>query len=120
MVIVNEDAFTANNLRKAGYEADPLDDGTLDSYQMLRVPMTSMTTRATEAIEEPQTGRGAAHQERLCPWACLLDVRATGRANPLLAGDEIRQAATDPGSEPSRLQSRIQLWRDGGAGGDPD
>jgi 2-oxoglutarate ferredoxin oxidoreductase subunit alpha len=51
MVIVNEDAFTANNLRKAGYEADPLDDGTLDSYQMLRVPMTSMTTRATEAIE---------------------------------------------------------------------
>ena len=52
MVIVNEDAFTANNLRKAGYEADPLDDGTLDSYQMLRVPMTSMTTRATEAIEE--------------------------------------------------------------------
>ena len=52
MVIVNEDAFTANNLRKAGYEADPLDDGTLDSYQMFRVPMTSMTTRATEEIKD--------------------------------------------------------------------
>ncbi len=51
MVIVNEDAFTANNLRKAGYETDPLNDGTLDSYQMFRVPMTSMTTRATEEIE---------------------------------------------------------------------
>jgi 2-oxoglutarate ferredoxin oxidoreductase subunit alpha len=52
MVIVNEDAFTANNLRKAGYENDPLDDGTLDSYQMFRVPMTSMTTRATEEIKD--------------------------------------------------------------------
>jgi 2-oxoglutarate/2-oxoacid ferredoxin oxidoreductase subunit alpha len=51
-VIVNEDAFTANNLRKAGYETDPLNDGTLDGYQMFRVPMTSMTTRATEEIED--------------------------------------------------------------------
>src|SRR5690349_22721419 len=46
-VIVNEDAFTDNNLRKAGYAVDPLDDGTLDGYQLFRVPMTTMTTRAT-------------------------------------------------------------------------
>src|SRR5690349_14889070 len=32
-IIVNDDAFTDNNLRKAGYDADPLDDGTLESYQ---------------------------------------------------------------------------------------
>src|SRR4051795_4345978 len=50
-VIVNEDGFTKANLRKAGYEASPLDDGTLDDYQVLRVPMTSMTVRATEGIE---------------------------------------------------------------------
>jgi 2-oxoglutarate/2-oxoacid ferredoxin oxidoreductase subunit alpha len=50
-VIVNEDAFTDNNLRKAGYAVDPLDDGTLDGYQLFRVPMTTMTTRATEEIE---------------------------------------------------------------------
>jgi 2-oxoglutarate/2-oxoacid ferredoxin oxidoreductase subunit alpha len=50
-VIVNEDAFTDNNLRKAGYAVDPLDDGTLDGYQLFRVPMTTMTTRAAEEIE---------------------------------------------------------------------
>jgi 2-oxoglutarate ferredoxin oxidoreductase subunit alpha len=50
-VIVNEDAFTDNNLRKAGYDGSPLDDGTLESYQVFRVPMTTMTTRATEDIE---------------------------------------------------------------------
>jgi 2-oxoglutarate/2-oxoacid ferredoxin oxidoreductase subunit alpha len=50
-VIVNEDAFTDNNLRKAGYEDSPLDDGSLEGYQLFRVPMTTMTTRATDEIE---------------------------------------------------------------------
>jgi len=51
VVIVNEDGFTDHNLRKAGYSANPLDDGSLDDYQVFRVPMTSMTVRATEEIE---------------------------------------------------------------------
>ncbi|MBI4261889.1 MAG: 2-oxoacid:acceptor oxidoreductase subunit alpha, partial [Actinobacteria bacterium] len=50
-VIVNEDAFVDRNLEKAGYPANPLDDGTLDGYQVYRVPMTSITLRATESIE---------------------------------------------------------------------
>ncbi len=50
-VIVNEDGFTEHNLRKAGYTADPLEDDTLEDYQLFRVPMTSMTVRATEGIE---------------------------------------------------------------------
>jgi 2-oxoglutarate ferredoxin oxidoreductase subunit alpha len=50
-IIVNEDGFSDHNLRKAGYEANPLDDGSLDDYQVFRVPMTSMTVRATEGIE---------------------------------------------------------------------
>ena len=57
-VIVNEDAFTDSNLRKAGYEANPLDDGTLDSYQLFRVPMTSIATRATEEIEGLKPAEG--------------------------------------------------------------
>ena len=50
-VLVNEDAFTKFNLQKAGYAVDPLEDGSLDEYQVFRVPMTSMTVRATEDIE---------------------------------------------------------------------
>src|ERR1044072_5763927 len=50
-VIVNEDGFTEHNLRKAGYTADPLEDDTLEDYQLFRVPMTSMTVRATEGID---------------------------------------------------------------------
>ena len=51
VVIVNEDGFSAANLRKAGYMANPLEDDSLDEYQLFRVPMTSMTVRATEEIE---------------------------------------------------------------------
>jgi 2-oxoglutarate/2-oxoacid ferredoxin oxidoreductase subunit alpha len=51
IVIANEDGFTEANLRKAGYEANPLEDGSLDEYQVFRVPMTSMTVRATEGID---------------------------------------------------------------------
>src|SRR3954467_5628724 len=50
-LIVNEDAFTFLNLRKAGYEEDPLEDGTVDGYQVFRVPMTTIATRATEGID---------------------------------------------------------------------
>ena len=48
--ILNEDAFTERNLEKAGYASDPLQDGTLDGYQVYKVPMTSITVRATEGI----------------------------------------------------------------------
>ncbi|HEV8421528.1 MAG TPA: 2-oxoacid:acceptor oxidoreductase subunit alpha [Actinomycetota bacterium] len=48
VIIANEDAFVDRNLEKAGYPADPLSDGTLDGYQVYKVPMTSITLRATE------------------------------------------------------------------------
>jgi 2-oxoglutarate ferredoxin oxidoreductase subunit alpha len=50
-LIVNEDAFTAGNLRKAGYEENPLEDGTVEGFRTFRVPMTTLTTGATEGIE---------------------------------------------------------------------
>jgi 2-oxoglutarate ferredoxin oxidoreductase subunit alpha len=63
-VIVNEDGFTDHNLRKAGYASNPLEDDSLDDYQLFRVPMTSMTVRATEEIEGI-TSRDAARSKNL-------------------------------------------------------
>jgi 2-oxoglutarate ferredoxin oxidoreductase subunit alpha len=50
-LIVNEDAFTDANLRKAGYDGNPLEDGTVEDYQTFKVPMTTLTTRATDDVE---------------------------------------------------------------------
>ena len=50
-IIANEDEFTERNLEKAGYSANPLDDESLSGYQLFRVPMESLTLRATEGIK---------------------------------------------------------------------
>jgi 2-oxoglutarate ferredoxin oxidoreductase subunit alpha len=50
-IIVNEDAFSKRNLEKAGYEASPLEDGSLGAYRVHRIPMTTLTTRAVEGIK---------------------------------------------------------------------
>jgi 2-oxoglutarate ferredoxin oxidoreductase subunit alpha len=45
-VVVDRDAFTKRNLAKVGYPASPLDDGSLESYQVHAVPLTSLTVEA--------------------------------------------------------------------------
>ena len=47
-VIVNTDGFTAANLSKAGYETHPLEDGTLDGYHAIQVPLTAQTVKTLE------------------------------------------------------------------------
>jgi 2-oxoglutarate ferredoxin oxidoreductase subunit alpha len=48
MIIANEEAFEERNLHKAGYESNPLDDGTLDGYRVFRVPMERLTKEAVK------------------------------------------------------------------------
>jgi 2-oxoglutarate ferredoxin oxidoreductase subunit alpha len=50
-ILVNEDAFTVRALQKAGYEGNPLEDGTLEPFTVKRVPMSSLTQRAVESVE---------------------------------------------------------------------
>ncbi|MDT3438582.1 2-oxoacid:acceptor oxidoreductase subunit alpha [Pseudofrankia sp. BMG5.37] len=50
-LIVNTDAFTGGNLKKAGYTADPLTDGTVDKFRVHKVPLTSMTINAVNAAD---------------------------------------------------------------------
>ncbi|HLH29510.1 MAG TPA: 2-oxoacid:acceptor oxidoreductase subunit alpha [Acidimicrobiales bacterium] len=47
-VIVNVDAFDDRNLAKAGYGSNPLSDGSLSSYTVYEVPMTSITTEVSK------------------------------------------------------------------------
>src|SRR5512135_3069042 len=41
-LIVDSDAFTDRNLQKAGYAQSPLEDGSLDEYQLHAIPLTSL------------------------------------------------------------------------------
>src|SRR3954452_12025462 len=49
-LIVNEDAFDERNLEKADYGSNPLEDGTVSGYRVIKVPMTSLTKDACEPL----------------------------------------------------------------------
>ncbi|MGH3143777.1 MAG: 2-oxoacid:acceptor oxidoreductase family protein, partial [Gaiellales bacterium] len=50
-IIVNTDAFNERNLQKAGYAANPLDDGSLDEFRVHEVPLTSLTLEALKEVD---------------------------------------------------------------------
>ena len=50
-IIVNTDPFNRNGLRKAGYEQNPLEDGSLSGYDVHPVPLTTLTRNALADIE---------------------------------------------------------------------
>ncbi len=49
-IIVDTDAFVEKNITKAGFEADPTEDGTLDDYNLIKAPISSMTKTALEGL----------------------------------------------------------------------
>ena len=58
-IIVNTDEFTKRNNAKVGYESDPLEDGSLEAYEVQRVAMSTLTKGALE-----DTGLGKKDAER--------------------------------------------------------
>nr|AFD03391.1 2-oxoglutarate ferredoxin oxidoreductase alpha subunit [uncultured bacterium W5-51b] len=48
IVIADSGAFTQRNLRKAGYESDPLEDDTLASYRLLKLDMSKLTLESVK------------------------------------------------------------------------
>jgi len=45
-IIVNKDEFNEANLKKAGYEENPLDNGSLSGYRVIKVPITTLNAGA--------------------------------------------------------------------------
>ena len=55
VIVINTDSFEERNLAKAGYETNPLDDGTLDGFNVLPAPMDELTKEAVK--DSGVTGR---------------------------------------------------------------
>jgi 2-oxoglutarate ferredoxin oxidoreductase subunit alpha len=50
-IIVDKDEFTTRNLSKVGYETNPLEDGSLESYKVHPIALTSMTVAALSELQ---------------------------------------------------------------------
>lgn len=46
VLLVNSGAFTTANLARAGYPANPLEDGSLDGYRLIAVDISALTAKA--------------------------------------------------------------------------
>lgn len=54
-IIVNTDAFTSTNLKKAGYEENPLENHSLGGYHVIEVPLTTQNREALKDITSLST-----------------------------------------------------------------
>ena len=52
IVVVDTDSFTERDLKKAEYESNPLEDGTLDGYRLFAIPLTTLTEKALREFED--------------------------------------------------------------------
>jgi len=50
-IIANTDEFTKRNLTKVGYAESPLEDGSLEAYQLHALRITSLTVKALEGYD---------------------------------------------------------------------
>ncbi|WP_232429049.1 2-oxoacid:acceptor oxidoreductase subunit alpha [Aromatoleum toluclasticum] len=59
MIIANAGAFNKANLQKAGYQSNPLDDGTLTDFRLYTIDISDLTTQALKdsGIAKKEIGR---------------------------------------------------------------
>jgi 2-oxoglutarate ferredoxin oxidoreductase subunit alpha len=50
-IIVNTDSFSANNLKRANYESNPLENGSLSGFRVIPVPLTTLNRNVVAGIE---------------------------------------------------------------------
>ncbi len=50
ILIANENAFDKKSLEQAEYKANPLEDGSLDGYQLFKVPINDLNRRSVEGV----------------------------------------------------------------------
>ncbi|MGK5112935.1 MULTISPECIES: 2-oxoacid:acceptor oxidoreductase subunit alpha [unclassified Geodermatophilus] len=61
LLIVDSDEFTPRNLAKVGYATNPLEDGSLEGWQTVAVPLTSMTL---DALADSGLGKKEAERSK--------------------------------------------------------
>ena len=91
VLIVNEDAFAPKDLKLANLDRNPLEDGSLAQYRVIKVPMSTLTRKSVEDL-----GLGAKFAERcknffamgLIYWLYGRELDVTLRFNQEKFGDK--------------------------------
>ena len=115
LIIADSGEFNARNLAKAKYDANPLDDDSLNKWQVLSFNISQLTVEAVKPF-------GLGNKEALrCKnmWTLGLALWMFDReraAADRLAQDQVRQGADAGRGEHRCAERRPCLWRDRRAG----
>ena len=112
LIIADEGEFTARNLAKAGYDAEPARRRQPRPLAAGPLQHLAADARRGQAVRARQQG-SAALQEHVDARPRAVDVRPRPRADRRLAQDQVRQEARARRSQYRRAQRRPCLWRDG-------
>ena len=110
-IIANTDAFEERNLEKAGYNGNPLEDGTLAAVPGVPGADDDAHARGDQGARR-EAARRRALEELLRARPDLLDVHPPDRADHRVDRREVRDPARSPRREPRRVQGGLQLRRD--------
>ena len=84
-IIVNTDEFTKRDLAKVGYAASPLEDGSLDAYNVHPVPLTTHDRRGAQGLRRAArrrpSGRRTCSRSACCPGCTTGRPRARSRSS---------------------------------------
>lgn len=50
LIIVDQDTFTDKNLNRAGYKSNPLEDGSLDAFRVMKIEITKQVVEAVKSF----------------------------------------------------------------------
>ena len=111
VIIADTADFTKRNLAKVGYDANPLEDGSLADYQLHALDLTGMTV---EAVKEFGLSRKDASRAKnmfalgLLSWLYHRPTEGTHQ----LPDHQVRQQAGHPRRQRHRVQDRLRVRRD--------
>ena len=106
-LIVNTDAFDERNLAKAGYEGDPLEDGTLDGYRVIKVPMDDLTKEAVK--DTGVSGRSVLRSRTSSPSACSPGCSTDPPSRPSIGAEEVLPHPRGGCCQRRRISGRVHF-----------
>ncbi len=110
-IIANTDEFTKRNLAKVGYTANPLEDGSLEAYQVHAIPLTSVTVKALEDFDITRKDAERAKNMfalGLLSWLYNRPVEGTLR----YLDTRFKSRLGDPGGQQGGVPGGLELRRD--------
>ena len=111
-IIVDTDAFNDRTLQKAGYPANPLEDGSLARLPPARGRAHVDDRRRPQGDRGRHAPRGGALEELLRARPDVVALPPPDRRDDRLHLQEVREAAGDRRGEHARLPRRLELRRD--------